>query len=98
MTPEVLELCKLAAVEYDPGKLLALVKKINQLCDERRAKIAAEMWLDQPSVTTNGDVGHLGYSHRPEEFSLRTDPSKIQTSYVSCYDGWKLGAIERNSG
>ena len=52
MTPEILEVCKLAAVEYDSEKLLALVQKINRLCDERRAQISAAMRLNQPLQVT----------------------------------------------
>ena len=48
MTPEILKVCKLATVEYDSDKLLALVQKIHRLCDERRAQISAIMRLDQP--------------------------------------------------
>jgi len=71
-------------------QLLALVQQFNQLCDERRAKICARMCLDQPTVTANGHVGQIGYSHTPEESSLRADPSKYhKRSCVSCNGGWR---------
>lgn len=39
------ELCKHAAVEKDPERLLQLVQEINRLLEEKEAKLKKELWL-----------------------------------------------------
>jgi len=39
------ELCKLAAIEEDPIRLLALVQEINRILEEKEAEWKKELWL-----------------------------------------------------
>jgi hypothetical protein len=44
-----LNLCKQAAVEKDPDKLLELIRKINTLLEERRARVLGTKSASQPA-------------------------------------------------
>jgi hypothetical protein len=44
-----LELCIEAAREQDPNKLLALIKEINRLLEEKRARLAMETQPGSPT-------------------------------------------------
>jgi hypothetical protein len=39
------ELCKQAAVEKDPERLLRLVQEINRLLEEKEANLKKELWI-----------------------------------------------------
>ncbi len=39
------ELCKEASVEKDPERLLKLIQEINQLLEDKEAKLRKELWL-----------------------------------------------------
>jgi len=47
-----MELCERAAYEADPSKLLELVRKINDLLEEKRKRIAHDSPLDNPKETS----------------------------------------------
>jgi hypothetical protein len=50
------ELCKLAAVEQDSEKLLALVQEINRLLDEKRNRLLnKQSGADESQTESGGD-------------------------------------------
>lgn len=47
------ELCEQAAVEQDPDKLMALVRQINALLDEKESRIRDPALIRPPSNNSN---------------------------------------------
>ena len=50
-------LCEEAANEYDPLRLLELVKEINRQIDEKRARLRTQKVDSQPSNDSNSSLG-----------------------------------------
>jgi len=49
---EWMDLCERAAYEADPSKLLELVRKINDLLEEKRKRLAQMSPRDKPEETS----------------------------------------------